>query len=70
MGSQIKVYVSKVDNSGRNIFILLSRRHYGFVKRLFEHEIPELADGTVLLYSVAREAGVRSKVAVSLDRVF
>ena len=64
MGSQIKVYVSKVDNSGRNIFILLSRRHYGFVKRLFEHEIPELADGTVLLYSVAREAGVRSKVAV------
>ena len=64
MGSQIKVYVRKVDNSGRNIFILLSRRHYGFVKRLFEHEIPELADGTVLLYSVAREAGVRSKVAV------
>ena len=64
MGSQIKVYVSKVDNSGRNNFILLSRRHYGFVKRLFEHEIPELADGTVLLYSVAREAGVRSKVAV------
>ena len=64
MGSQIKVYGSKVDNSGRNIFILLSRRHYGFVKRLFEHEIPELADGTVLLYSVAREAGVRSKVAV------
>ncbi len=64
MGSQIKVYVSKVDNNGRNLLILLSRRHYGFVKRLFEHEIPELADGTVLLYSVAREAGVRSKVAV------
>lgn len=64
MGKQIKVYVSKVDTSGKGILILLSRTHYGFVKRLFEHEIPELSDGTVLLYSVAREAGVRSKVAV------
>ncbi len=64
MGKQIKVYVSKVNTQGKNILILLSRTHYGFVKRLFEHEIPELADGTVLLYSVAREAGTRSKVAV------
>lgn len=64
MGKQVKVYVSKVDTSGKGILILLSRTHYGFVKRLFEHEIPELSDGTVLLYSVAREAGVRSKVAV------
>ena len=64
MGSQIKVYVTKVDNNGRSLLVLLSRRHFGFVKRLFESEIPELADGTVLLYGVAREAGVRSKVAV------
>ena len=64
MGKQIKVYVSKVDNSGKGLFILLSRNHYGFLKRLFELEIPELSDGTILLYSVAREAGVRSKVAV------
>ncbi len=64
MGSQIKVYVTKVDNSGKNLLILLSRSHYGFVKRLFELEIPELSDGTVLLYSVARDAGNRSKVAV------
>ncbi len=64
MGSQLKVYVTKVDNNGRSLLVLLSRRHYGFVKRLFESEIPELVDGTVLLYSVAREAGVRSKVAV------
>ena len=64
MGSQIKVYVTKVDNNGRNLLILLSRTHYGFVKRLFELEIPELADGTVLLYSVARDPGNRSKVAV------
>ena len=65
MGKQIKVYVSKVDNSGKGgLFILLSRTHYGFLKRLFELEIPELSDGTIMLYSVAREAGVRSKVAV------
>ena len=67
MGSQIKVYVSKVDNNGKNLLILLSRAHYGFVKRLFELEIPEINDGTVMLYSVARDAGNRSKVAVYSD---
>ena len=64
MGSQIKVYVSKVDNNGKNLLILLSRAHYGFVKRLFELEIPEINDGTVMIYSVARVAGNISKVAV------
>ncbi|MBR4262461.1 MAG: transcription termination/antitermination protein NusA [Bacilli bacterium] len=68
MGKQIKVYVSKVDGSGKGMLILLSRRHYGFLKRLFELEIPELSDGTVLLYSVARDAGSRSKVAVYSER--
>ena len=64
MGSQIKVYVSKVDNNGKNLLVLLSRAHYGFVKRLFELEIPEINDGTVMIYSVARDGGNRSKVAV------
>ena len=68
MGSQIKVYVSKVDNNGKNLLILLSRTHYGFVKRLFELEIPEINDGTVMIYSVARDAGVRSKVAVYSEK--
>lgn len=68
MGSQIKVYVSKVDNSGKNLLVLLSRNHYGFVKRLFELEIPEINDGTVMIYSVARNAGNRSKVAVYSER--
>ena len=68
MGKQIKVYVSKVDGSGKGMLILLSRKHYGFLKRLFELEIPELSDGTVLLYSVARDAGSRSKVAVYSER--
>ena len=64
MGSNIRVYVTKVEASTKGPLILLSRKHYGFVKRLFESEIPELADGTILLHAVAREAGVRSKVAV------
>lgn len=64
MGSSIKVYVTKIDDSGKSPLILLSRSHYGFVKRLLENEIPELNDGTVILYSVARDAGSRSKIAV------
>lgn len=64
MNSQIKVYVSKVDANSKGLLILLSRTHYGFIKRLFELEIPEINDGSVLVYSVARDAGNRSKVAV------
>ena len=69
MGSQIKVYVTKVDTTEKNVTVLLSRRHYGFVKRLFESEIPEITSGTVLIYSVARDAGSRSKVAVASDNM-
>ncbi len=64
MGSSIKVYVSKVEAGSKGPLILLSRTHYGFVKRLFELEIPEINEGIILIYSVAREAGVRTKVAV------
>lgn len=64
MGSSVKVYVSKLDIGTKGVFILLSRKHYGFLKRLLELEIPELSDGSVILYSVAREAGSRSKIAV------
>lgn len=64
MGSSIKVYVSKLEIGPKGPFIMLSRSHYGFLKRLLEIEIPELNDGTIMLYSVAREAGSRSKIAV------
>ena len=67
MGSSVKVYVSKIEIGPKGLFILLSRSHYGFVKRLLESEIPELSDGTVILYSVARSAGSRSKIAVYSD---
>ena len=64
MGSNIKVYITKVESNSKGPLILLSRTFYGFVKRLFELEIPEINEGIVLVYSVAREAGVRTKIAV------
>ena len=65
MGSQIKVYVTKIEEGQKGgPVIILSRTHYGFVKRLLEMEIPELAEGIVILYSVARDPGSRSKIAV------
>ena len=64
MGTNVRVYITKVEETPKGPLILCSRKHYGFVKRLFETEIPELVDGTIELYSVIREPGVRSKVAV------
>ena len=71
MGSSIKVYISKVEANTKGPLVLCTRKHYGFVKRLFESEIPELQDGTIELMGVAREPGNRSKVAVAStnDRV-
>lgn len=65
MGDSIKVYITKIESTPKGPLILVSRKNYGFVKRLFEHEIPEFADGTLELRGVAREAGVRSKVCVA-----
>lgn len=71
MGSNIRVYITKVDNGSKGCTILLSRCHYGFVKRLFELEIPEVNEGIILVYSVARDAGNRTKIALEStnDRV-
>ena len=65
MGASIKVYITKIESGAKGPVIMLSRKHYGFVKRLFELEIPEFKDGILVMHGVAREAGVRSKVAVS-----
>ena len=64
MGSHIKAYINKVDINSKGALILLTRKHYGFVKRLFELEIPEISEGIVLIYSVARDPGNRTKIAV------
>ena len=65
MGSNIRVYVTKIENNTKGPLILLSRKHYGFVRRLCELEIPELQDGTIIMHACVRDADIRSKVAVS-----
>ncbi len=64
-GDHIKVYVLEVKRDTSGPAILLSRTHPGLVKRLFELEVPEIQDGTVIIRSIAREAGSRTKIAVS-----
>ncbi|NLE19805.1 MAG: transcription termination/antitermination protein NusA [Clostridiales bacterium] len=68
-GDHIKVYVLKVRRSGsdfmRNPQVYVSRIHPGLVKRLFEMEVPEIATGVVQIRSISREAGSRTKIAVT-----
>jgi N utilization substance protein A len=63
-GDRIRVYVVDVRKTNRGPQVLISRTHYGLVRRLFELEVPELFDGTVEIKSIAREAGSRTKMAV------
>ena len=65
VGDRIKVFISEVKSGEtRGPLVTLSRVHPNFVKRLFELEVPEIADGTIVIKGVAREAGSRTKVAV------
>ena len=63
-GDTIRVYVVDVRKSSHGAQMMVSRTHPGLVKRLFELEVPEIADGTVEIRSIAREAGSRTKLAV------
>ncbi|MGF3225919.1 transcription termination factor NusA [Facklamia sp. P12932] len=65
MDERVKVYVVKVDKTSKGPQIVVSRSHADFLKRLFEQEVPEIYEGVVEIISIAREAGDRSKVAVS-----
>ncbi|HQW29144.1 MAG TPA: transcription termination factor NusA, partial [Verrucomicrobiales bacterium] len=64
VGDRIRAYVVAVENGVRGPEIILSRSHPNFVRRLFESEVSEIADRTVEIRSLAREAGYRTKVAV------
>ena len=65
VGDRIKVFISEVKRGEvRGPIVTLSRVHPNFVKRLFELEIPEIQDGTILVRGSAREAGSRTKIAV------
>ena len=63
-GQLIKVYVASITENGGIGYANISRRHPGFVKRLFEMQVPEIYDGVVEIVSVSREAGSRTKIAV------
>ncbi len=64
VGDRVRAYVVAVENGVRGPEIILSRSHPNFVRRLFEMEVSEIADRTVEIRSIAREAGHRTKIAV------
>ena len=63
-GSRMKFYVAEVKLVSNNPQIILSRTHPALVKKLFEQEVPEIADGVIEIKSISREAGSRSKISV------
>lgn len=67
INDRLKVYVQEVlrQPKDKDLQVLVSRVHPGLVKRLFEIEVPEIRDGIVLIKSIAREAGFRTKMAVT-----
>ena len=65
IGQNVKAYALEVRRSTKGPQIFVSRTHKGFLKRLFELEVPEIHNGTVEIKAIAREAGSRSKVAVA-----
>lgn len=60
----VRCYVSEVRNGTKGMQILVSRTHPGLVKKLFEQEVPEIAEGIVEIKGISREAGSRTKIAV------
>ncbi|MEW5991840.1 MAG: transcription termination factor NusA, partial [Chloroflexota bacterium] len=65
IGQNVKAFVLEVRRGPKGPMLMVSRTHKGFLKRLFELEVPEIHSGTVEVRAIAREAGSRSKVAVS-----
>lgn len=63
-GDLIKVYIAEIKETEKGAKPIISRTHPGFVKRLFETEVPEIYDGTVEIKAVSREVGSRTKLAV------
>jgi N utilization substance protein A len=64
IGERLKVYVLEVDKSARGAQVSLSRASNNFLKRLFEEEVPDIMNGDIIIKSIAREPGDRSKMAV------
>ncbi len=65
VGDRIKALITEVKKVGLRVRIILSRTHPDLVRRLFEVEVPEIADGVIHIKRVAREPGYRTKIAVA-----
>ena len=68
VGQRIKVYVKKIKDSFRGPQIQVTRSNIGFVRKIFELEVPEIANGDVKIKNIARDPGNRAKVAVYTDK--
>jgi N utilization substance protein A len=66
-GERVRAYLFRVDETPRGVFLKLSRSHPKFLAELFKAEVPEIANGTVEIKAIAREAGSRSKIAVHTE---
>ena len=64
VGDRIKVYVKNIRDNATSSFIQVSRSNIGFVKKLFELEVPEIKSGEIVIKNIAREAGFRTKISV------
>ena len=64
VGDKLKVFVKRVKNNGKNSQIVVSRTAQGLVKKLFEEQVPEIAQGIVEIKEIAREPGQRTKMAI------
>ena len=64
LGDKLKVFVKRVKNNGKNSQIVVSRTAQGLVKKLFEEQVPEIAQGIVEIKEIAREPGHRTKMAI------
>jgi len=64
-GESIRAYIAVVSNENKGHQIVLSRAHPNFLAKLFEIEVPEIAEGTVITRAVSRDPGYRAKIAVS-----
>lgn len=64
-GERVRAYLYRVEENVKGVFLRLSRSHPQFLKKLFETESPEIANGIVEIKAIAREAGSRTKIAVS-----
>ncbi len=64
-GARVKAYIVEVRRTNKGPQIVVSRAHPGLMKKLFELEVPEIASGVVEIKAIAREPGIRSKIAVA-----